>query len=125
MTLRQFLLTTIAALVIVGVAACVLFKTPLAHAGALCGTASFYGRESGPTMANGQPFNPSAMTAAMWGPRFGTRVRVTDQRTGRSVVVTITDRGPRLDLHRLIDLSEGAARRLGMGGLAKVCLSTP
>jgi len=123
--IRALLSATLGAAIILAVAALFLFRPPLANAGPLCGTASFYGRESGPTMANGQRFNPNAMTAAMWGPRFGTRVRVTDQRTGRSVVVTITDRGPSKRLHRLIDLSEGAARRLGMGGLAKVCLSTP
>lgn len=123
--IRTLLGASAGAAIVLAVAAFVLFHTPLAHAGEMCGTASFYGRESGPTMANGQRFNPSSMTAAMWGPRFGTRIRVTDVRTSRSVVVTITDRGPSKRLHRLIDLSEGAARRLGMGGLARVCLSTP
>jgi rare lipoprotein A len=44
---------------------------------------------------------------------FGTRIRVTDPRSGRSVVVTINDRGP-FGRHRVLDLSMGAARALGM-----------
>lgn len=99
--------------------------TPLAHArecAGLTGIASYYGAESGSTTASGSHFNPWGMTAAMWSGRFGSRLRVTDMRTGRSVVVTLTDRGPAKRLGRLIDLSAGAARRLGMGGLAKVCV---
>jgi len=93
-----------------------------ASASARCGLASEYGRESGHTMANGRPFHPAVPTAAMWGPAFGTMVRVTDQRTGRSIVIPIADRGPNKRVRRLIDLSEGAARKLGMRGLANVCV---
>ena len=77
------------------------------------GTASFYGygRLSRFT-ASGAVFDRSAMTAAhAWLP-FGTRVRVRDESTGREVLVTITDRLP--TRRRVIDLSVGAARELGM-----------
>lgn len=53
------------------------------------------------------------LTAAHRTLPFGTRVRVTDPRTGRSVIVTINDRGP-FGRHRVLDLSIGAARALGM-----------
>ncbi len=102
--------------------------TPLAHAGVPChgqvGTASWYGTESGSRTASGAYFDGSSMTAAM--PRrsmMGKRVRVTDMRTGRSVVVAVNDIGPAAWTHRVIDLSRAAARALGMGGLARVCVS--
>jgi rare lipoprotein A len=64
-----------------------------------------------------------SMTAAHQTLPFGTRVRVTDLETRRSVVVRINDRGP-FKKRRIIDLSWGAARRLGMveKGVAKVGL---
>ncbi|MGH7041674.1 MAG: septal ring lytic transglycosylase RlpA family protein [Acetobacteraceae bacterium] len=78
------------------------------------GLASFYGRTRARfrRTASGARFNPNALTAAhAWLP-FGTKVRVTVEQTGRSVVVTIDDRpGNR---RRIIDLSFGAARRLGI-----------
>ena len=80
----------------------------------ISGRASFYGRESGKITANGERFDPLGMTAAHWTLPFGTRVRVTDRATGRSVVVRINDRGPHPRLHRAIDLSLGAARVLGI-----------
>jgi rare lipoprotein A (peptidoglycan hydrolase) len=104
--------------------AAVIAEVPRAHAAPAChgrsGFASWYGPESGRVTASGALFRPDAMTAAMWGPRFGSRYRVTYR--GRSVVVTITDRGPAKRLHRIIDLSRGAARRLGMRGVGRVCL---
>jgi len=74
--------------------------------------ASYYGK--GRRTASGERFNPSAMTAAHRTLRFGTRVRVTNSRNGRSVVVRINDRGPFVK-GRSIDLSSGAARAIGMG----------
>jgi rare lipoprotein A len=59
------------------------------------------------------PFNASGLTAAHRTLPFGTRVRVTDPKTGRSVIVTINDRG-RFGRGRLIDVSLAAARSLGM-----------
>src|SRR6187401_3284600 len=77
--------------------------------------ASYYGKElAGRRTASGERFNPGAMTAAHRTLRFGTRVRVTNSRNGRSVVVRINDRGPFVK-GRSIDLSSGAARAIGMG----------
>ncbi len=81
------------------------------------GKASFYGNESGSKTASGQRFNQNAMTAAHRSLPFGTRLRVSSG--GRSVVVTVNDRGPFVR-GRVLDLSKGAARALGMGGLARV-----
>lgn len=101
-----------------------LSSTPARAGETICGEASFYAdAHHGRTMANGQPFDMNAMTAAMWGPKFGTRYRVT--RGDRSVVVTISDRGPAKRLNRVIDLSRAAAAKLGMieAGVADVCLT--
>lgn len=98
---------------------------PSVAAGTSCGLASFYGSESGTRTASGARFNPSGMTAAHRTLPFGTRVRVTDIRTGRSVTVTVNDRGPARWTGRAIDLSRGAAQRLGIinRGIARVCIS--
>jgi rare lipoprotein A len=77
------------------------------------GMASFYGNESGSRTASGQRFNQSAMTAAHRSLPFGTRLRVTHG--GQSVVVTINDRGPFVR-GRVLDLSTGAARAIGLTG---------
>jgi rare lipoprotein A len=77
------------------------------------GMASYYGYRS--KTASGEMMNPNAMTAAHKTLPFGTRVRVTNRRTGRSVVVRINDRGPFVR-GRIIDVSTGAARALGMVG---------
>lgn len=79
------------------------------------GLASWYGYESGRQTASGRRFEPLALTAAHRRLPFGTRVRVTNRANGRSVTVTITDRGPFV-AGRIIDLSLGAARALGMEG---------
>lgn len=85
-------------------------SVPGAHA-AECGRASWYGAaHQGKLMADGKPFNRHAMTAASWHYPLGTKVRVTAGK--RSVVVTITDRGPARRLHRIIDLSEAAFAKL-------------
>jgi len=85
------------------------------------GMASYYGSESGSRTASGARFNPGAMTAAHRTLPFGTKVRVTNRRNGRSVVVTINDRGPFIR-GRIIDLSSGAAGVIGMrsSGVAPV-----
>ena len=77
------------------------------------GMASYYGNESGSRTASGQRFNQSAMTAAHRSLPFGTRLRVTHG--GQSVVVTINDRGPFVR-GRVLDLSTGAARAIGLTG---------
>lgn len=75
------------------------------------GMASFYGNESGHKTASGQRFNQEAMTAAHRSLPFGTKLRVTHG--SRSVVVTINDRGPFIR-GRVLDLSTGAARAIGL-----------
>ncbi|KQW17399.1 hypothetical protein ASC80_22755 [Afipia sp. Root123D2] len=75
------------------------------------GKASFYGNESGSKTASGQRFNQNAMTAAHRSLPFGTKLKVTHG--GRSVVVTINDRGPFIR-GRVLDLSKGAARAIGL-----------
>jgi rare lipoprotein A len=80
------------------------------------GQASFYGNEpgeGGPLTANGERYNSGGLTAAHRTLPFGTRVRVTSPNTGRSVVVRINDRGPYIG-NRIIDLSVGAARAIGL-----------
>jgi rare lipoprotein A len=77
------------------------------------GKASFYSYSGGKT-ASGTPFNAQGLTAAHRTLPFGTRVRVTDIKTQKSVEVTITDRGP-ASRGRVIDLSLGAAKVLGIG----------
>lgn len=90
-----------------------------------CGGASWYGPGfNGRKTASGQRFNQNAMTAAHKSLPFGTVVKVVDQRTGKSVRVTINDRGP---YHggRIIDLSKAAAGKLGFQarGTTKVCIT--
>ena len=77
------------------------------------GTASFYGDNDEPSgkTASGQKFNQEAMTAAHRTLPFGTRLKVTH--SGKSVVVTINDRGPFIK-GRILDLSTGAARAIGI-----------
>jgi rare lipoprotein A len=81
------------------------------------GVASYYGNESGSKTASGQRFNQNAMSCAHRSLPFGTKLKVSTG--GRSVVVTVNDRGPFIR-GRVLDLSKGAARALGMGGLAHV-----
>ena len=76
------------------------------------GKVSWYGgKYHGRTTASGEVFNKEAMTAAHKDWRFGTRVRVTNPETGRSVVVRVNDRFPATK-GRTLDLSEGAFRRI-------------
>ena len=78
------------------------------------GVASYYGHvHQGWRMANGQRFDESKLTAASRTLQLGTRVKVTSLRNQKSVIVTITDRGPAVKT-RVIDLSTAAARALGM-----------
>jgi len=77
---------------------------------------------SGRKTASGEIHRASEMTAAHRTLAFGTQVRVTNRRNGRSVVVRINDRGPFIR-SRIIDLSPAAARALGFSGLAPVTLA--
>lgn len=94
-------------------------------AGDQCGGASWYGPGfHGKKAASGQRFDQNAMTAAHKSLPFGTVVRVVDQRTGKSIKVTINDRGP-FHKGRIIDLSKAAATKLGIrnAGTGKVCIT--
>ena len=93
------------------------------------GMASYYGRElAGNRTASGERFNPTDLTAAHRTLPFGSKVRVTNARTGASVVVRINDRGP-FHGNRLIDLSEAAAREIGIrsagSGTVEIALADP
>jgi rare lipoprotein A len=93
-------------------------KTP-----ALSGLASVYAYKKRSRSASGEILNFNRLVAAHRTLRFGTRVRVTNRRNGRSVVVRIIDRGPFIR-GRVIDLSPAAAREIGLGwGLAPVTLA--
>lgn len=79
------------------------------------GVASWYGPGyDGKKTSSGEVFDQDDLTAAHMTFTFGTRVRVTLLSTGRSVVVRINDRFP--NAHRVIDLSRGAARTIGLIG---------
>lgn len=89
------------------------------------GIASWYGYESGPRYhhkpktASGEVFNPNNLTAAHRSLKFGTRLKVTNLKNNRSVVVKVNDRGP-FHNSRILDLSRAAKTQLKMDGLAKV-----
>ena len=108
---------------VAAVAAALLSFSTAAYA--QCGGASWYGPGfNGKRAASGEIFNENAMTAAHRSLPFGTKVMVTDQRTGNAIEVIINDRGP---FHggRIIDLSKAAATKLGFRnrGTTSVCLS--
>jgi rare lipoprotein A len=106
--------TAAAFLSFVGVAAAV----SMAHAQS--GIASVYGgKGEQQRTANGETTNANAMTAASKSLPLGTHVRVTNKRTGKSVVVRINDRGPYVQ-GRIIDLMPAAAHAIGSSGLAYV-----
>jgi rare lipoprotein A len=102
-------------------AVCLVWLLPAGAAFAESGIASVYGYRGGKT-ASGERAEPSALTAAHKSLPFGTRVRVTNRKNGRTVVVRINDRGPFVR-GRVIDLTPAAARQLGFSGLAPVTLA--
>lgn len=81
--------------------------------------ASWYGAESGPRTASGERFRPSEISCAHKTRPFGSIAHVTHLGSGRSIACRVNDRGPFVR-GRCIDLSAGAARALGMNGIAKV-----
>ena len=85
------------------------------------GLASFYDEDT--ETANGEKFDPQAMTAAHPSLPFGTKLRVTNVATGHSVTVRVNDRGPHVQ-GRVVDLSRSAAETLGIveQGVAQVRL---
>jgi rare lipoprotein A len=103
-------------------AAASIFLAGLAvEASAQSGIASVYGYKGSKT-ASGQRAHPGGLTAAHRTLPFGTKVRVTNKRNGKSVVVRINDRGPFIR-GRVIDLTPAGARAIGFSGLAPVQLA--
>jgi rare lipoprotein A len=105
------------ALIVGTLAAAASALAPFAAAYAQTGIASHYSDLS--VTASGRSYKASALVAAHRSLPFGTKVRVKSASTGRSVVVTIVDRGPFIK-GRIIDLSRGAANALGFSGLHRV-----
>ena len=88
------------------------------------GQASYYADKfAGRPTASGTPYRPGKLTAAHNTLPFGTKIRVTNPRTGRSVKVTVNDRGPHVK-GRIVDLSKRAAHKIGLteAGVAPVQL---
>ncbi|MGE8538795.1 MAG: septal ring lytic transglycosylase RlpA family protein [Acinetobacter sp.] len=88
------------------------------------GTASWYGRQfHGRKTASGETFDMNAMTAAHRSLPLNCYIRVTNRNNGKSVVVKVNDRGP-FHGNRVVDLSYGAAKQLGItsAGVAKVSI---
>lgn len=83
------------------------------------GMASWYGSESGFKTSMGTRFRPEGISAAHKTLPLPSKVRVTNLHNGRSIVVVVNDRGP-FKHNRIIDLSHGAAKKIGLNGLAKV-----
>jgi rare lipoprotein A len=89
------------------------------EAKAQSGIASIYSTGSGSRTASGEKLNPGALTAAHRSLPFGSKVRVTNRSNGRSVVVTVNDRGPFVR-GRIIDVTPAGASALGFSGLTPV-----
>lgn len=85
------------------------------------GVASIYSTREGLKTASGARLSDGALTAAHRSLPFGSKVRVTNHRNGRTVVVTINDRGPFVR-GRIIDLTPAGARALGFSGLTRVTI---
>ncbi|WP_235998298.1 septal ring lytic transglycosylase RlpA family protein [Hymenobacter sp. BT559] len=112
--------TILSSLLILGLTACGTSKSAFTQTG----QGSYYADKfRGRPTASGTPYRPSKLTAAHNTLPFGTRIRVTNTRTGRSVKVTVNDRGPHVK-GRIVDLSKRAARKIGLvdAGVAPVQL---
>ncbi len=102
--------------------ACAVLLLAMAPANAAeTGKASWY--KMGTKTASGERFKPNGLTAAHRTLPFGTKVRVKNLRNGKSVVVRINDRGPFIK-SRIIDVSKGAAQKIGLirAGVTKVSI---
>ncbi|MCU0831509.1 MAG: septal ring lytic transglycosylase RlpA family protein [Rhizobiaceae bacterium] len=97
-----------------------VFLAPSAQAANGCGSASWYALTS--RTASGEMMNPAKLTAAHKTLPFGTKLKVTNPRNGKSVIVRINDRGP-FTKGRSLDLSKAAAHQIGLvsRGHGKVC----
>jgi rare lipoprotein A len=103
-------------------AAIQVFPLNIVSASAESGVASVYSTQSGSHTASGGRLDPGALTAAHRSLPFGSKVRVTNRKNGRTVVVTVNDRGPFVR-GRIIDVTPAAARALGFSGLAQVTVN--
>lgn len=103
-------------------AAALVVAASTAPASAQCGGASWYALHS--QTASGERMNPAELTAAHRSLPFGTKLKVTNQKNGKTVVVRINDRGPFVK-GRVIDLSKAAARQLGFvsSGVTNICMA--
>ena len=111
-----------AMLIVVSILACQICPIYLTPSTAdQAGLASVYSHESGSRIASGQKLNSAALTAAHRTLPLGSKVRVTNKRSGGSVILTINDRGPFVR-GRVIDVTPAAARALGFSGVTKVTL---
>jgi rare lipoprotein A len=83
---------------------------------------SWYGYESGKFMANGKKWNPEALTVAHRTIPFGTKIKITNIKNGKSVIAIVTDRGPAKWTDRQLDVSMKIAKILGFknAGITKV-----
>lgn len=86
------------------------------------GYASWYGGESGNRTANGERFHPDWITGAHTTLPLPTYVEVTALATGRRIIIRINDRGPFVPGPRILDLSRGAAARLGIAGYGQAAV---
>jgi peptidoglycan lytic transglycosylase len=118
-----FELGMIRSVIVVALLVVALLYAASSHAFAEQGRASHYGRGDGfhgRKTASGERFNAVAMTAAHRTRPIGSHVIVTNLANGRSVQVRINDRGPSRRTGKIIDLSYGASRVIGLGGTARV-----
>jgi peptidoglycan lytic transglycosylase len=95
--------------------------TSPSQAAAQSGVASIYSTKHGSKTASGARMRDHTLTAAHRFLPFGSKVKVTNRRNGKTVVVTINDRGPFIR-GRIIDLTPAGARALGFSGLTKVTI---
>ena len=110
-------------LFVASISACQFSPTHLTPCAAdQVGVASVYSHESGSATASGQKLDREALTAAHRTLPFGTKIKVTNKSNGRSVIVTINDRGPFVR-GRVIDVTPAAARVLGFSGLTHVAIN--
>ena len=110
----------VSSLVLLGLGACGSAKSIFTQSG----QGSYYADKfAGRATASGVPYRPGALTAAHNTLPFGTRILVTNTRTGRSVKVVVNDRGPHVK-GRIVDVSKRAAQKIGLveAGVAPVTL---
>lgn len=103
-----------------------LFFLPMREAhSTMQGTASWYSRQSPGIKthtASGERFNDTQLTCASWHYEFGTLLKITNVKNGKSIICRVNDRGPNKKLKRAVDLTKESFRRIGnpKHGLIKV-----